>query len=192
MLLLLLAVPAGVVAGWLGGGSLLRLRQVCWRGGTGILGVFAVRAAMAFVVPRGVMAGPQAALWSMTAYWVTYGALVSVAVLNRRLPGAMVFASGAVSNLLAIGAGGGSMPYWIRAAARALGRATSTPRVAFGHLPVAALGGMRYLGDIFPLPGPLASVFSVGDGLIALGTFWMIFRLMVRGCVERRPAVDTE
>ena len=180
MLLLLLAVPAGVVAGWLARGSLLRLREVRWRGGGWVMAAFALRAAMAFLVPRPVLAGPQAALWSLTGYLLTYGSLFAAAVANRRLPGAAVFALGAASNLLAIAAGGGSMPYWTRAAARALGSVAATVPPQLGHAPVAHLGGLRYLADVFPLPGPLASVFSAGDALIALGAFWLVFRLMTR------------
>ncbi len=48
-----------------------------------------------------------------------------------------------------------------------------------GHTPVAHLAGLRYLADVIPLPGPLASVFSAGDAVIALGAFWLVFRLMV-------------
>ena len=178
MLLLLLSVPAGVFAGWVGRGSLLRLLAVRWRGGTWIVAAFALRAAMAFLVPERVLAGPRAAIWSFTGYLLTYGSLFAVAAANRRLPGAVVFALGAASNLLAIAGSGGRMPYWTRAASRAFGRAAATVPPQLGHAPVAHLVGLRYLADIFPLPGPLASVFSVGDALIALGAFWLVFRLM--------------
>lgn len=177
MLLLLLAVPAGVVAGWLGGGSLLRLLQVRWRGGAWIALAFALRAAMALLVPERVLAGPQAALWSFAGYLLTYGSLLAAATANRRLPGTTVFALGAASNLLAIAGSGGSMPYWTVAAARAFGGDAAVPP-QLGHAPVAHLSGLDYLADVFPLPGPLASVFSVGDALIALGAFWLVSRLM--------------
>ena len=136
-----------------------------------------------------MLAGPQSALWSGTGYLLTYGALFAVAGANRRLPGAVVFALGAASNLLAIAGSGGSMPYWTSAAERAFGSAAATVPRQLGHAPVAHLAGLRYLADIFPLPGPLASVFSVGDALIALGAFWLVFRLMAGhgGAARGRP-----
>lgn len=88
--------------------------------------------------------------------------------LNRRIPGLLIVAAGAVSNGVTIALNGGTLP--ARAGA-----------VVSAGLPVDQSGflnsGVRphpvlpWLGDVFawPAPLPLANVFSVGDVLIVSG-----------------------
>ncbi len=177
MLLLLLAVPVGLAVGWLRGGSLLALRELPWRGGWFVAGAFLLRLAMALVPAR--LVPTAAGGWSLAGYLVTYGSLAAAATWNRRLSGVPLLGLGCLANLTVIVAAGGAMPYWTRAGRWVVGGSGNLP-AQLGHVPVAHLSGLWYLSDVFPLPGPLASVFSPGDAAIAAGACWLVAWGMVR------------
>ncbi len=90
---------------------------------------------------------------------------------NVRLPGFPILAVGAILNLVAVVANGGSMP----SSAEAWLELTGSAALPVAHFSNVALIGpdtlFPFLGDIFvfPRPLPLATVFSIGDALIALG-----------------------
>lgn len=192
MLLLLAAVPAGVLIGWLRHGSLLGIRDVHWRGGVWILVALLLRTALTFWVPARILEGAEASRWALGGYLLTYGSLGAVAAMNRRVPGALLFALGAGSNLVAIVAAGGNMPYWIRAAQIAAGSTAAIAPPQLGHMPVAHLSGLLFLADIIPFPGPLASVVSAGDVLMAAGAFWVCYRLMIGHGLKPREEGNEE
>lgn len=121
------------------------------------------------------------------ALWlVSYGCLLVAAVLNRRIVGAQIVALGMALNLVAILSNGGRMP--------------ATPEAMAGagldfdvmHNSVAATDpNVPWLVDRFAAPGwmPLANVFSVGDVVIAIGAFVLVFAAMgarVPGLPPRR------
>jgi hypothetical protein len=187
MLLLVAAVPAGLVWGWVSGGQVRRLAALPWRGGGWVALALAARLVLAHLPPA-LGATPAGHGLSLAGYGVAYGALGAAAVVNRRRPGAGVFALGAGLNCLAVVANGGVMPYWIPAARWAAGNPQASLPRAFGHAPVNALHGWRWLGDVVPLPGPWASVFSIGDALLALGAFWVVARGMLEGGPARPAA----
>ncbi len=89
-------------------------------------------------------------------------------VANRHLRGMLLVGFGALSNLAAILANGGTMP----AAPAALARA-GLPAHPRRYVNSAAVAHPRlaWLGDVLALPHryPLHNVFSVGDLLIAIG-----------------------
>jgi hypothetical protein len=106
--------------------------------------------------------------------------VVLVAVLaNRRIPGMLVVAVGALSNLAAIVANGGYMPASIEAMA-ALGK---EPKTVYSNSVVVPDPVLGPLTDIFALPTwlPLANVFSAGDVLIGIGV------VLVMALTMRRP-----
>ena len=103
---------------------------------------------------------------------VSYGCLLVAAVLNRRIVGAQIVALGMALNLVAILSNGGRMP--------------ATPEAMAGagldfdvmHNSVAAADpNVPWLVDRFAAPGwlPLTNVFSVGDVVIAIGAFVLVF-----------------
>jgi Family of unknown function (DUF5317) len=103
---------------------------------------------------------------------VSYGCLLVAAVLNRRIVGAQIVALGMALNLVAILSNGGRMP--------------ATPDAMAGagldfdvmHNSVAAADpNVPWLVDRFAAPEwvPLTNVFSVGDVVIAIGAFVLVF-----------------
>lgn len=103
---------------------------------------------------------------------VSYACLLAAAVLNRRILGAQVVALGMALNLVAILSNGGRMP------------ATPDAMEAAGldfavkHNSVAAADpNVSWLVDRFAAPDwvPLTNVFSVGDAVIAVGAFMLVF-----------------
>jgi hypothetical protein len=93
-------------------------------------------------------------------------------VLNRRILGAQVVALGMVLNLVAILSNGGRMPA-TPAAMEAAGL-----DFAVKHNSVAAAEpNVPWLVDRFAAPEwvPLTNVFSVGDVVIAIGAFVLVF-----------------
>jgi hypothetical protein len=103
---------------------------------------------------------------------VSYGCLLVAAVLNRHIVGTQIVALGMALNLVAILANGGRMP--------------ATPDAMAGagldfdvmHNSVAAAApNVPWLVDRFAAPEwmPLTNVFSVGDVVIAIGAFVLVF-----------------
>jgi Family of unknown function (DUF5317) len=107
------------------------------------------------------------------ALWlVSYGCLLAAAVLNRRILGAQVVALGMALNLVAILANGGRMPATPEAMeAAGLSFAVKHNSVA------AAQPNVPWVVDRFAAPDwvPLTNVFSVGDVVIAIGAFVLVF-----------------
>ena len=102
--------------------------------------------------------------------WVaSYGLLVVAALLNRRITGVPVVATGML-NLAAILANGGTMPVGYEAM-HAAGRVSET-RELDGDVGAEPALARRPLGR--PDWLPLANVFSVGDVVIAVGAFVIV------------------
>ena len=95
-----------------------------------------------------------------------------VALLNRALPGAWLVASGSMLNLLVIALNGG-MPV------------DGTSLVAAGksipgdglHVALGPDTRLGFLADVLLAP-IVNNIYSLGDVLLALGGFWMAFRLL--------------
>lgn len=103
------------------------------------------------------------------ALWLaSYACLITAAIRNLDLPGVPLVGAGVAANLAAILSNGGHMPALPRALAAAglhydvhyNSAADATPQLAM-------------LVDRFAAPAwvPLANVYSIGDVLIAVGTF---------------------
>lgn len=162
LVFVLYAVVIGVIVGFALGGRLEGLGQLRFRWGPVAIGGLAVQL---------LVFGPFAALVGAagTALYVGSTLAVLAAVLrNVSVPGLIVVALGAVSNLAAIVANGGVMPADPAAAALA---GLSSANGEFSNSAVTADASLRPLTDIFAIPAglPLANVFSVGDVLIGIG-----------------------
>lgn len=169
---ILYAIPIGIVVGYLLGGRLDRLGDLRFRwGGLALAGLFAQVLLFSGPVASTIgAAGPPLYLGSTAA--------VLLAVLrNVRIPGLVLVAAGAASNLAAIAANSGVMP----AAPEAVAGLEPGPE-GFSNSVVMADPALRPLTDIFALPAwvPFANVFSVGDVLIGLGVV-VVIALGMRG-----------
>jgi hypothetical protein len=106
----------------------------------------------------------------------SYGMAAAFLLVNRRVPWLWMIGLGGMANLAAISANGGVMPA-SRAALVAAGRATHVAH--FTNSTAVPHPHLAFLGDIFawPVPLPLANVFSVGDVLLLVGTAMLIHRV---------------
>lgn len=171
----LLAVPLGVVLGFLVGGRLDRLGQLAFRwpwlaiGGL-LVQVLLFAPAVADRIPADVGA---------VIYVLSTAAVLAAVLRNVRISGMVLVVLGALSNLAAVVANGGVMP----TTAAALATAGLAPADGFSNSAVLADPRLAPLTDIFAIPGafPLANVFSVGDVLIALGIVVVVALAMRRG-----------
>lgn len=89
--------------------------------------------------------------------------------MNRHLPGIVWIALGLFLNFLVIALNGGFMP--VGATAREYAGLTPVLERDMNLVPMTDATLLPWLGDILPLPRgiPFATVFSIGDLLIALG-----------------------
>lgn len=126
--------------------------------------------------------------------------LLAFCLLNRRLPGILLITIGLGFNLIVILANGGFMPLPFETAAylvpqETLAKIESGSRIASGSkdilLPENAII-LPWLADRFypPKGFPYQFVFSLGDVLIAAGTFWLLVKsaLPARSLMEESHA----
>ena len=179
---IVLAVPIGLVLGFLMGGRLDRLSEIrfewAWLAVIGL----AVQILLFSTPIGGSFRGGVG-----EAIYVASTGLVLIAVWrNLRVPGLALVALGAISNLAAIVANDGVMP----TTPEALAAAGLDPLDGFSNSAVLEDPALAPLTDIFALPPwlPLANVFSIGDVLIALGIVVVIAVGMRRGDPASRPA----
>ncbi|MEO7204748.1 MAG: DUF5317 domain-containing protein [Candidatus Limnocylindrales bacterium] len=172
-MIILVAIPIGILIGLLARGSIANLSGFRFRWSWVAVAGLAIQVAL--FTPTGDLiagsAGPAIYVASTTA--------VFLAVLrNIRLPGMAIIALGSISNLAAIVANGGSMP----ADAGALATAGFTDAGSHTNSVVLEHPNLQPLTDIFAVPAgiPMANVFSVGDVLIAIGIVVLIATVMRR------------
>jgi hypothetical protein len=115
----------------------------------------------------------------------SYGLIGYVLWANRRLPFLWVIAAGGALNFAAIAANGGVMPA-TRGALRTAG--SLPPPGHFINSTIVEHPHLQFLGDVFAIRAPWAhNVFSVGDVVIALGTFLCIHTLCESRAALGRP-----
>jgi hypothetical protein len=175
---ILYAVLAGIVAGYLLGGRLERIGSVHVKWPWLAIVALAVQVVL-FLPGVGDALGPAAP----AVYVASNLAIVAVIVANIRIPGVALLAAGAVCNLAAILANGGSMP----ASPEALASLGWSEAPGYSNSVVRSDVVLAPLTDVFALPAwiPFANVFSVGDVLIAVGLAIAI------GWAMRRPTPVT-
>jgi hypothetical protein len=164
--LLLYSIVAGLLIGRILGGRVRNLEHVHVAWWPLALGGLAVQLVL-FADPVAEHVGTAG-----PAIYVASTLTVLVALLrNVALPGLAIIAVGAVLNLLPVLTNGGFMP----SSPEAWLALTGVPEVPGSGFTNVVLSGPQthfaYLGDVFvwPRPLPLATVFSVGDAIIALG-----------------------
>jgi len=179
--LFLAAVVAGLLIGWLRGGSLASLGSARVRALWLVLPAFAVEFYLALGLGRDVP------WWVLPLHVGANALLLGVALLNRRVPGMAVLALGLALNLAVIASNGGLMPVspelW---AAR-----HAAERVAIGQHPPQTKdvvlphdqARLWFLGDVLALPAgaPVPLIASAGDLVIAVGLVIALQGLMQAG-----------
>jgi Family of unknown function (DUF5317) len=160
-MIMLYAIPVGVLAGLLLGGRLDRLADIRIRWAPLILAVLGLQLVLFSPLADGLPVGIARGTYVLSTLLV-----VAVVLANVRLPGLLLVVLGAACNLAAIVANGGAMPADPDALA-SLGMGSG------GHTNSVVLErpALEPLTDIFAAPHwlPLANVFSVGDVLIGIG-----------------------
>lgn len=127
-------------------------------------------------------------------YVVSTVAVLVALLRNVRLPGLAVIAVGAVLNLLPILANGGYMP----SSSEVWQQLTGVAAVPVSFYSNVTLIGpdtwFPFLGDIFmfPRPLPMATAFSVGDAVIAVGAIIFLVSAMRSPAVSRPALPGTE
>lgn len=170
MLVLTVALSAGLIAGYALGGRLGNLERLHLR--LPWLVVLALAVQLVIFSPLGEPLGETAVV---ALHLASYGLLIAFAVANRRDIGVFVAGIGILLNTTVIAANEGFMP----ASATALEMSGRAAAAEPHNNSALADAGARLLplGDVMAVPDwvPLvANVFSVGDVLIAAGVTVML------------------
>ena len=169
-----LSLVLGLAVAWMLGASPVRLADVRFRGSFLVFGALAIQLGIYTTFTSHIPA-----TWDRPLHVASYLMLVGFFLINIRVPAFWLVGFGLLSNVTAIFANGGHMPVSAEAWTAAGGRLSefhngiSTNNVlANGH---TRLG---WLGDVFVLPFrvPFASILSIGDLLIVLGTVAFVYR----------------
>jgi hypothetical protein len=177
-MLLLYAIPAGILFGLASGGAIHRLAATRIR--LAPLALAGLLFQLLLFSPPVASALAAAGVFGPMLY-VGSTALVLVALAsNVGQPGFRLILFGAGMNLLAIVVNGGYMPASPDAWAALHGAAPIPAHMLTNSTLAGPASALAFLGDMFYLPRPLpfANVFSIGDALIAAGGAWFIARTM--------------
>ena len=184
---ILYAILIGLLVGFLVGGRPAGIAEIHLRWSWVILGGLLVQVLL-FSEPVSERIGSL----GPPIYVASTVAVIGAILANRTVPGMLIVALGAASNLAAIVANGGYMPVSAQASA-AMGGGQSTAYSNSALIPDPMLAPLT---DIFALPTwlPFANVFSVGDILIGIGVAVVIVKAMrIRpapmSAVNETPAV---
>ena len=159
--MLVSSIVAGFIAGLASGGDWRRLQEfgVAWW--PVLLTSILARAIAPFT-------GAAALAWSVLGLAL----VVAVAIANRMMAGAVVIAVGSLLNLLVTVLNGG-MP--VDPAALTL--AGKSMPVDGLHVILGETTRLGFLSDVILVP-VVNTIYSVGDFALALGGFWMAFRVV--------------
>jgi len=173
---ILYAVLIGLVLGFVLGGRLSGLATVDFHWPWLAIGGFLVQLVLFAEPVRSIVGdlGPP-------LYVASTGAVLIAVIRNVRIPGMVLVAVGAGTNLAAIVANGGFMPV-SEAAFAALGDGLNA---GYTNSSIVANPALEPLTDVYALPTwlPFANVFSIGDVLIAIGVAIVIVSAMRSGRV---------
>jgi hypothetical protein len=182
---MLYALVIGLLLGLILGGSPAGLGRIAFRWTPlAVVGLLVQIALFSPAVTQVVgMLGPPA--------YVGSTALVVLVVFRnvRAAPGLALVAVGAIANLVTILANGGFMP----ASPEALAASGHGVAAGYSNSVLSAAPALELLVDRYSIPAgvPFANVFSVGDGLIALGIVVVMVVAMRQGRGQGTSAAAT-
>lgn len=157
--MLLEVIVISLLIGWISGGKISRLAEVKLVGAELIIGAFIVQ----LIVPKVTLFNPSLGHFFHAASYI----MLLIAFLHNRLNASILLMAGGIFlNFIVIGLNGG-MPV----------KAAST--VAFNdsiHLQLTASTYLPWLGDVivWPFPGALGGMVSIGDILLSAGVAGII------------------
>jgi len=165
-----------VLIGYLKGGKLTNLTELSLKGIWLVLAAFAMQVLIYWAGVKEFGLGPS--WFAPSLHIVSYCLLLIFILINRTFPGIKILALGIFLNLLVISFNGGLMPvdpaYLTEEARRALitGRGT--------HGLLSETTRLMMLADRFfiAIPWLGKQLFSLGDVLIDIGAFILIFKTM--------------
>ncbi|MCI2429043.1 DUF5317 domain-containing protein [Candidatus Acetothermia bacterium] len=176
-MVLLWAILLGLLIGLLRRGSLANLAKLDLRAGGLVLLAMLLQI---LIFPLGQGAQPIIPWGTEYFHIASYIFLLLFVVINHREWALWTMALGMLSNFVVIAANGGYMPASIEAL-RAAGKTTVVESLlATGRsgnvITMNEQTNLNFLGDLFWLPAwvPLATAFSIGDILLAMGIIWLL------------------
>ncbi|MDK2901704.1 MAG: hypothetical protein PWR14_608 [Thermosediminibacterales bacterium] len=146
-----------------------------------IIGAFLIQAAMVYFGMKGI---EWVVRYGFYLHLASFIMLLTGIFYNRHIKEMLIIGFGIFLNFTVIFLNGGRMPVSLRALERAgmiqLADILKTGKYTT-HTVMSDSTVLKFLGDIFflPSPYPRPRVFSIGDGLMALGLFLLIQRYMV-------------
>ncbi len=182
-MILLMAFLVSLLVALVRGGSLLRLGSLSFRYGWVALLVLGVQAIEIYApLPRGGgLLSPRTLV-----LLVSYGLLAMVVIANRTLAGMLLIGTGLLLNLTVMVANGGFMPVTPEALQRAGLGGLALSQEAGARLMATkdillprAETALWLLSDLWVVPPPFGSVFSLGDLVLAGGAFHLLQSAMV-------------
>jgi Family of unknown function (DUF5317) len=164
---ILYAVVIGLLVAIVLGGRLERLGEVSFRWPQAALGGLMAQVLL-FWHPVASRVGD----WGTPLYLASSGLVLAAVLRNLAIPGLRLVAVGAILNLAAIVANGGSMP----ASPEALAAIGKAPSSDYTNSAVTVEPALPWLTDVFATPAwvPFSNVFSIGDLLMGIGVAWTI------------------
>ena len=178
-MLLLWAVPIGLLLGYVRGGRLAALGQIQFRA-TWLVAVAFVLQILIFPLPG--LGDPIVGSGTAEIHLISYAVLIAFVLANWREWGIVVMGIGMALNVIVIALNGGFMPTTVaqlrqaglEGSAATFEACRSAGQDACTHANnVLMAEGTRlgWLGDVFATPPwlPFANVFSVGDALLMIG-----------------------
>ncbi len=178
-MLLLWALPLGVILGYLRGGRLANLSHLELRGTWLVLLALIIQL---LIFPLGSRP-PIVRFGTEYFHLLSYALLAAFVVLNRKEWGILAMGLGMLLNVVVIAANGGYMPTYpeLLAAAGRLEAAQKLKEMGIyaNNVCINCEGidaRLTFLGDVLYAPAwvPLANVFSIGDVLIAVGLIYFL------------------
>jgi hypothetical protein len=173
---ILFALVLGVIIGYARGGRVGRLGSLRLR----CLWVVPAALLIQLLIFPLVTSRPLVPYATTPLHLLSYALLFFFLIINARTWPLLAVGLGAVLNVLVITVNGGYMPSSVTALSRAGAESVASTLRAqgtYGNVRVMGSGTrLNALGDFLYLPQwfPLATAFSVGDLLMALGLAWLV------------------
>lgn len=170
------AVLIGIIVGYLRGGRVAHLAALRLR----FLWVIPISLLIQLAIFPLFSERPLFPYATSPLHLLSYAVILVFLVLNYRTFPLLVIGTGSLLNLLVIAVNGGYMPSSPTALARAGSEGVAARLLKdglYGNVILMSEGTrLNFLGDLLYLPQwvPLATAFSLGDLIVALGLIWLI------------------
>jgi len=136
---------------------------------------FFIQLGMEYLGSRGVEAVFD---YGFYLYGFSYVLLFVFLWINRHLPGNILLALGFFLNFLVIMINGGAMPVNLEGL-----DPSYITMLQNNELPTYKIldssSKLSWLSDVFIIPWPKGKAFSIGDIVISIGIFWLVFKTMI-------------